>query len=282
MSNYGNATILKDKLNQYKQDLLSLLSDWHYLTNILHPQIMFTYQNIFGDLETELQNKSKYLAEIEKKNEIISSKVRKGEYISSDTLKIIETIAKNKVQEELSDKKNKMFSITEKSNHIFNCDINDDYELPQVYRALVKMLHPDRNGETDLYKNYWQQIQEAYRIKDVERLRLFYQLLSNHQPKRENPLLSYNSLETEIRQLKNNIFREKNRISRLKRQEPFCFEDKLNDSLWITRRKKLLRDRLYNLNIKIKNQKRIFNRLSTNPHTFRASSLKSPEFSKVV
>ena len=233
---------LRSRIKECRQELLNLLYDWHYLQNILHPQIVFQYDSYFGDLEFDLQKKSRVAAEIERRVELLSVKLRRGERLTEKTIKFVNLLVQKEFERKYAsenrtsnngagyDKRNDYSSANngdckirrpeDEEPNLFQNDYDltdyeykpySAYEAPKLYRKLVKKLHPDISGETEAFNRFWCNVQDAYRSNDVNRLRLFHQTLCADDENRrysDNKTEEMN-LRTEISQLEKNIIIEK-------------------------------------------------------------------------
>lgn len=271
---------MKTQIEQLKSKLLDILDLWYYYHNDVYQEIMFKYDNIFGDLEDEIDSKSIAAAELEKKVELLKIKIRKGEEISENTMKFVNLIISrqsNRAEQHSyapspqrvsyeSDYNSPNTSITEKLKNL-RCEVNDNYEIPQLYRNLVKKLHPDVSGETKDFERFWDNVQQAYKSRDIDRLRLLNLSLcelDDYQPVDNNN--AEIALKTIIFDLEQNIKKQENKIKNLKNQEPFVFEDRLNDKFWIAKRKNLLRERIFQIDRRIQHHNKLLSSLtSTNP-----------------
>ncbi len=244
----SGSSVVSDLLQQkeqYKQELLNILDDWFKLNHEVKPALLFTYDTVFGKLESELKKKSRQHSELERRLEILTGKIKRGERISQRTLNMVDVVVE------------KEFSSNSQPNHD-NCDVNVNYEIPQLYRQLVKKLHPDANGNSELFDKYWNNVQEAYRTKNLDRLRMFYTALcENTQEQIAAPKLKEISLRTEIKQLEIQIQREKQKIEDLKNSDAFKINEKLKDAFWVTSRKLKLKNKIRELeqNIRLNSQR---------------------------
>ncbi len=252
---------MKDRIEECRQELLNLLSDWHLLKNIVQPQLMFTYDSIFGDLEVELNNKSFIASELDRRVEVLSSKIRRGEKLTEKTINFLNMYVGRNVNNTIDENISNYEKITNNYKVGYNFDgfeINNNYEIPQLYRQIVKKLHPDVNGDTENFQKFWDNIQDAYKSRDVKRLRLFHQTLCKDIDYGFSDIRAEeNALKMEIKDLEKNIFSEKVKITQIKNQEPYNFQDKLNDDLWVSKRKRQLREQIFSIDRKIQRQRRL-------------------------
>lgn len=240
---------LKQHINHHREELLSIMQDFHYTQNVLEPELNFQYETHFGKLETALEKKKEEEEILRKKYDLINKKQNKGEEITTKTIKHVEQI----VLSELELKKRlRINRINEERKRILNSQ--QEEKLPKLYRDLVKLLHPDMNNESDLFHKFWYNVQDAYKSKDIHRLQLFYETLCAEKRRKyyEDQIKEELALRNELRQLKMNIGVEKRRLERLKKNEPFSLSQKLKDSNWIKIRQNRIRQTIYNLENSIK------------------------------
>lgn len=261
-------TELKEKINSCRQQLLGLLSDWHYMLNIVQPRLMFTYETLFGDLEIEVHRKSKIAAQLDRRVELLSYRLKKGETLNPHVVEFVERVVKNEFNKEdkikFSSNDSQYHSINNNSTNYYKYDnSNNKQDLPHLYRTIVKKLHPDIAGESEDFKKYWESVQEAYKTANYHRLKLFHKTLCADENKDFSDISSEElALRNEIFELQQNIILEKKRIDKLLNQEPFIFEDKFDDSLWVARRKRKLKERLFQLDRQIRYNQRLLRSLT--------------------
>jgi hypothetical protein len=114
-----------------------------------------------------------------------------------------------------------------------------------MYRSLVKILHPDKSGETELFKRYWHSVQDAYKKGNLQRLKLFSRSLVNTDDRQYTDSYSEEiALRNELKDLEINIDAEKRRIENLRKQTPYIYADKLNDEEWVEKHKSEIKDNI--------------------------------------
>jgi hypothetical protein len=258
---------LNKRIEDMRQELLDLLDHWYDLINIQQPRLEFLYEAVFGDLEIELEQKSRTSEELQRKVELISYKLKKGEKINKSTLEFIDMVIDREFRNNMFNRpqQNNMFEEKASSN-ISESDLIDDMaiedEIPTLYRSLVKKLHPDIAGDTENFRRFWNSVQDAYKTNDITRLRLFKKTLCPDL-KLEKHINEEIKLKKHIKELEININTEKRKIQRLREQEPFTLESKLGDRNWISRRRRMLRDRLFQVERKIQFNNRLITNLTT-------------------
>jgi hypothetical protein len=93
--------ILKDlqsKIDAFKQQLLSILEASYYYRNVLEPRLVFWYESIFGDIEDELESKSRIATELQRRAELLRMRLDRGEKITDQTVKFIDVLVSKESQ----------------------------------------------------------------------------------------------------------------------------------------------------------------------------------------
>lgn len=251
---------LRQHIAKVRDELWNLLDEYYYYTNIVYSQIMFEYDSIFGDIEEQIQEKDKLVRELEYKIHNLSNKTNR-----------------TKPNFNYHPKNNSIYNSNGNSAenngyptyYIPNCKVNEVYEAQQLYRQIVKKLHPDIAGITPVFERFWNNIQDSYKNTDVQRLRIFYQTIVNDPIKKDIPDESREetALRTELKDLEYNLNKLKNRIKQLQEQEPYVFKEKLKDKIWVATRKQKLMLKLFHMDNEILNRKKILRNLAvTNPN----------------
>lgn len=271
-----NIEFLKLRVEQLRLQLQRLIEQWYHYHTSVYQEIMFHYENIFGDIEEELENKLRASEELEKRVEFLRMKLQNHENLRSSSMKLINIMSQRQAnrhterQHNLSNNQQKQNKPDLQKLKIATCEVNDNFELINLYRTLVKKLHPDVAGESEERRKFWESVQIAYKQRDVEKLRVIHLLVDDYY--QENTKNEEARLKTLIIELENNIRNQETKLKNLKYQEPFVFQDKLKDRFWINRRKELLQNRLIQVNNRIRYQTRL---LSTLTETLKNSHQKT-------
>lgn len=241
---------LKIRTKHLRSELSDLLAKWFYLKNVVYPQIEYKYQQLFGELENEIDY---YKAEITKKRK--NQHPNSFQYSNSYQTKL----------DELNNAAEKIFSNIENSSEcskVPNYQLNVDYEISNLYRQLVKKLHPDTSQDIELFNKYWVNVQDAYHSKNLYKLRLFHKIICFDEyldlitTRNHERVLSF-----ELSELEKSIRIEKEKINRLMIKEPFIFMNKLDNNIWIQDRTNYLSRKLTT----IKERSKIIGNFSSSP-----------------
>ncbi len=77
------------------------------------------------------------------------------------------------------------------------------------------------------------------------------------------------SIKTTIKKIENEVFKERNNLEITSKQNPYNLEEKLNDASWIIRRKRLLRDKIFQIDRNIIQNKHLLqNMIGSNSLNF--------------
>ncbi len=257
---------LEQEIAERREELLSVLAHWNYLQNIVQPQLLFQYENLFGDLEIEMEKKARLASELERRQKLLSNQLQNGLRITESTLKFIDNVIRKEAERESHSGVRREEEITYDASpysysvptaEAANCNIST------VYHSIVKKLHPDISGESENFKKYWDSVQYAYRTKNADHLILFQKTLCPDTPRdfdchAEKEL----ALRRELQDLDTSLYRERRRLERLRNQEPFVFEMPMIDEFWVSRRKRRIRDRIFQIDRQIHFHERMIHNLT--------------------
>lgn len=251
---------IMQKFNQLREELLGVLSDWCEMMYNKRVELQNLYKEMFGELEDELDAKSQNDAELQRRVDLLCMRMKAGERVSQSTLDSINKI----IDWELSYKQKRKSDIqsgatfTSKqgnTTYTINMEMPEQKDLSGIYRKIVKHLHPDLVGESEAKKRYWNCVQSAYKAKNAEKLDMFRKNLCPE-------YISENATSQGITQLKRDIHREKCMIEFAKSQEPFIYEEKLGDMLWINEKRNQLYSQLNKLDKRIDHNSKIIKTLT--------------------
>ncbi|MGQ9819038.1 MAG: J domain-containing protein [Candidatus Kapaibacteriales bacterium] len=254
--------ILREKIDQQKKILLEILEKWYYYRYIVQPRLIFEYEKNFGDLEEEIENRSTIALTLERRLELLMTKVRRGSKINRSTIDGIDRTANHEIHSKtfLNSTRREIFSPLDEFSDKNGTNSN---EINKLYRILVKKLHPDVAGETELFKKFWVAIQDAYKEKNYQLIRIFYKTIADGSApfETEHSLDYLQKLEEELKELKLMIGIERRMLERMLSKEPFIYEGKFNDPKWIEEHRLSLKKKIVNLENQIDFNQRLFSKM---------------------
>lgn len=220
------------------------MNEWYNLNYEIKPQILYQYDLIFGEFEKKISSLTKIAAKMERKIEIFAIKVQRGEKLTKQTIEFVNKIVEKEF--ELKDKDLKSSIANSSPDQTDKYNNNEPHsELTKLYRKLVKILHPDVSGNSEIAQKYWYAVQDSYQKGNLQRLKLILESISSDALINDKTfIIDEDFLQKEISKIELMTEVEKRKIERMKLKEPLIFSEKLKDSLWIKQRSKKLQDRL--------------------------------------
>lgn len=223
---------LRTSIAAVVEELRELLYHWFVLVCQERPLLLERYAALFGELEYALQAETLRAWKVQRVCELVSLYVRRGEPITPQLLQRICQYV---------ERESRRFSDTPLQDSASPAPGADGDEhqktrtqqCAQLYRELVKKLHPDREGDRQLFALYWNVVQEAYGRGDLERLRVIYGIVCIEAHYRAGECQSVEMLARIHRRLLYRLDYEQRRLARMLRQEPFTLATQLEDPAWI-------------------------------------------------
>ncbi len=105
-------------------------------------------------------------------------------------------------------------------------------KVKEVYKTIVKKLHPDINpNTTEQEKDLLLQAQAAYDMCNLDALNAILLSLNMSTPA---VTISSDGLKEQVAKLEEHVAKIKNQLMELEKKFPFSYRDKLADEIWIT------------------------------------------------
>jgi hypothetical protein len=115
------------------------------------PKILFIYENLFGSIENEIATKEENAKILEQKYQLLLCYAQEGKFITNKSNEFV-----NKLIEKSQTRNDSKLNVKPKNrNNIFTPDFvntqldttsNDETDFSNIYRQIVKKLHPDVAG----------------------------------------------------------------------------------------------------------------------------------------
>jgi DNA repair exonuclease SbcCD ATPase subunit len=124
----------------------------------------------------------------------------------------------------------------------------DAVELKQLWRQMVKRLHPDVNGSlSGEAAHLWARAKSAYERADLDEMRLLFTLLDEAAPESPEGPDTLKELELELPSLRDQAAKLHKQLTDLKQQPPFSLEKSLLDDDWVAARRQSLESEISDL-----------------------------------
>ncbi|MFN8358962.1 MAG: J domain-containing protein [Candidatus Kapaibacterium sp.] len=232
------------KIRTLKADIQAILKEWFELQNTLRPRLLAVYDEHFQALEIEIQQRTMEAADIGRRVELLSIKKARGEKLTPEVVQLVHTFV-DKEFESYRKRLSKAFddAVPQSSS---GGDPQSKGELPKLYREIVKKLHPDVNSESKEFTQFWQETQNAFEKKNLQKMRALHSVICGEETtavRKHHPtdLSEENALRAEIKELEIRFERESRTLKRLRSEEPFRIEKELYDPEWIALQEEKLR-----------------------------------------
>ncbi|MCX6141085.1 MAG: hypothetical protein NTX15_09700 [Candidatus Kapabacteria bacterium] len=226
---------LKRRYLEAQGALRTVVEDWHSLSTEIRPRLNAMYDQFFGELERELQFKSLASAELFRRVELLSVKVARGEVLTPEIIDLVNSVVDKEYARFNRRLREALHMDTEQRERAAQqrVDLHDDEELVQMYRTLVKKLHPDASGQNSPGSIEWHRLQNAYKNRNVSQLRSLLAVLGAGDT--EDEITNGWDLDRwihEVHTLENRLHAEERKLIRLRGEEPFVISEELDNDEW--------------------------------------------------
>lgn len=235
LTHHPEQTELADRFAAAKRGIREALEEWHRLSTVVRPQLNAAYETYFGELERQLQIAAVASSELARRVELLSIKVSRGERLTSEIIRLINTVV-DKEYARYHRRLREAFDMTSDERNraaASRIDATDDAELVNMYRSLVKKLHPDATGEDATDSSYWHRVQTAYKDRNVSQLRALLSLVGGIDvDEAHTASWDLERWQREVETLERRRDVEERKLRRLRSQEPFVHEAELDNESW--------------------------------------------------
>lgn len=245
---YDTQTIkkLREELTSLSSELLSILTERERLETEVTDKVLADYSLYFGSIEDELNNKNTIANIYDKYLHRFNIKLKRGEQIKSEYLQALEHELKQVKKEMNKPKVTNTKEFIENGKKIFTNSVETQNKYSTMFREIVKAIHPDVAGQNRHFTLHWNKILHAYKNKDYETIKIYYNLISNNQ---ENINFDINNdtieeLQHSIKHLKRRIDYEKRYQKRIMNSEPLSFYNDLSNPEWLKHREQIIRNKI--------------------------------------
>lgn len=238
---------LLDRLKGLKVELAKLVSDRDHLLTVVKPHLETKYYTTIGIKQHELLLIRNETLRMRRRIELIRAYLNRGE---SPDLEEIEMQLGVELQRWLEQVQSLLEKIrrAEFIEQLPRLSPQETEKLKQLYRKLVRRLHPDINE--DLPENFeylWNRVQAAYRMGDLEELETLVLLLEEQDTQAASTM---EQLRADIERLTERIHMLLKELAEMKERFPFSHQEQLADDNWIRQQEEALQDEIEQLQAK--------------------------------
>ena len=214
-----------------REQVVGLLAELDALLTTVKPNLLAIYQTRIGPWELSLLKAQFEIARLKRKIELIQASVNHA--VRPDLQQVEAQVASECIAWEVRVKE-AAERITAAESRLQNfLSLQEAAELRDLYRALVKKLHPDVNRQlTAEQSRLWQRVQTAHSRADLTELRALSLLADKLMPPRAGPS-SLETLQKEQKALADQIDSLLKRIKEAEGRPPFTLRQQLQDSAWL-------------------------------------------------
>ena len=228
----AESKLLREELDKAKQEYAKTYAAYEEMTSHERESLYILYLNLIGQAEYDNYKLSIEVKAIRMKVEYAQMALNRNE--APDIKKIEKNVNSmlDDFREEL-EAKEKALKTAKKAQLIETSVFN---ELKQLYRLLVKRLHPDLHPEQESWKmDLFIMAQTAYKTQDLHKLREI--LLKLETEDKDIVIDNYDEIRKYIDRLNASTENMKSRMSVLNGEFPYKFRSKLHDRNWVAKRK---------------------------------------------
>lgn len=236
-----------EKLRRRRQELCSrladLLEEWRSIREDINPKLLALYDDHFRPLELNIQQRTLEQEQLARREDLFRMKLERGEKLNEHTIRLVNSL----VDREFQRMRRHLDEASGTGTPTSAPKTDGAEDLPKLYRAIVKKLHPDaaESRHNDWFQKFWNNAQEAYQNKNVERLRSIYDMVCLTEDDAFSDTASAEEILTqEIERLEGRIASEEKKLTELMNSEPYSLRDALNDPQWLAAHRRALEQEL--------------------------------------
>lgn len=215
----------QEKLADLKQELAELFERREHMINYERPHLLAAYTKFIGEYKYEEFALQITIKRYKRKAELIQTRINRNEPI------IIEAI-EQQLNEEFAEYERLLQEQLEQikaATELLNAPLlseEEAKELKQLYRLLVKRLHPDWNPDlTQEERDLFVRVQAAYNTANLQELRNILLLIEAKEP----IILKEETIDSEITHYEKSVEDFKKRIEELEKTFPFTMREILSN-----------------------------------------------------
>lgn len=241
--------ILRQQIELLKKEFAELYEKWNFMLTYEEAGLTSLYLDYIGCWQFKLFRVQTDLAQLKQKIQLAQAYFNRN--VLPDWSKIESTLAKEfeAYQQKIADEAQKLATAKAYLKQGF-LNEHDSAQLKEVYRLLVKRLHPDLNPEiTDYEREPFLRVQAAYQLCDLQALNEMLLMLNKDVPVVMLPL---SDLKNMVKLLTEKVNHLQQKMDALNQKFPFIYRAKLKDELWIASEQDSLKHQIELIEAEIK------------------------------
>ena len=233
----------REKLANLKQELAELFEMREHMIYFERPHLIAAYTKLVGEFKYEEFSLKVSVKRQKRKAELIQARINRNEPV------IIEEIEKQLDEEfaEYERQLNEQMDAIKAANDYLTSPLlseEESKELKQVYRLLVKRLHPDWNPDlTQEERDLFVRVQAAYNLADLQELRNILLKIDTNQPLP----VDENTIDKDIERYEHSIQDIRQRIEELERTFPFTMRELLSSEDKVKEEQRVIKESIARL-----------------------------------
>lgn len=249
---------LKERQNILLKRLREVMQEIHHIQETILPELYREYDKHFRALEIEVQRTTLIASELGRREELFRTKLLRGEVLSAQMIELVNTIVdkefarmRKRFRESFEMDKTEREQAATRRNEAYN-----ESEFAQLYREIVKKLHPDTNlpsthsttetafeQESNLFERFWHSAQDAYQRKSTRDLQVIYDLVvaGSNTSTTSIKIETIPELQREVTRLEGRLRVEERKLRDLTTGEPYSLQELMKSPTWCAAEQEKLR-----------------------------------------
>lgn len=237
---------LKKEIEKLRTELSMLLLERDELQFVICENIEMKYMLKLGDLEYKTHEAQCTVLRLKRKIELIQAKKNRQEKINISEIEKILDKEFEEYKDQLDEQIHKINEAIKRSKGKLLTD-EESKELKQIYRKIVKVLHPDMNPKVSKEQlQLFVNAVAAYKDGDLDTLRFINEIIGDNKSYDMNNA-TYNLVEKK-EHLQKAIKSVQMSIENIKSEFPYTMKDIVNDEELIKQNRQKLEDTLNQYN----------------------------------
>lgn len=220
----------KNRILILRNELADLFEQREFMVSQERDFLLAQYTKLIGELQYEEYALKVAVSKLKRKAELIQAKHNRGEYADMDAIE-------RQIEVEFQEHQMRIQQQVEQvrqANALLNAPVLTEEasaEMKNIYRLLVKRLHPDWNENlTEQEQELFVRAQTAYAMADLQELRNILLVLDKV---KAMDSLKDSNLDDEIAKLEKSKQDIQSKIDLLNESFPFTYRERLNDFAWV-------------------------------------------------